>query len=100
MAVDICARNPDIHLVLMDLRMPVMDGFQATRFIKQARPDLPVIAQTAYMMDSFQDQSMLADFDEYLCKPISKANLLNVVAKHAPDKFPLLKRQSSAAIIE
>ncbi len=100
MAVDICSRNPDIHLVLMDLRMPVMDGFQATRLIKQIHPDLPVIVQTAYMAESFRDQSMMADFDDYLCKPISKANLLNVVAKYAPHNFPLLKRQSKSEIIE
>jgi CheY-like chemotaxis protein len=51
-AVKLCKSNPSIDLVLMDIKMPEMDGYEATTRIKEFKPDLPIIAQTAYTTES------------------------------------------------
>lgn len=71
-AVDICTSNKTIGLVLMDIRMPVMNGYVATKQIKALRPDLPVIAQTAYALET-DLKGLMGDYDDFLIKPISKA---------------------------
>lgn len=71
-AVDICKANEDVSIVLMDLKMPVMDGLDATRFIKEIRKDLPVIAITAYAYSGDQRAVMVAGCDDYLTKPLKK----------------------------
>lgn len=73
-AVKICEKNAKIDLVLMDIKMPKMDGYTATKMIKKQRPDLPIIAQTAYGLENeieiYQDI-----FDAYITKPINKEKL-------------------------
>jgi CheY-like chemotaxis protein len=71
-AVDLCTANPDIALVLMDIRMPVMNGYLATKQIKLMRPDLPVIAQTAYALETDM-KGLKNDFDDIIIKPINEA---------------------------
>ena len=83
-AVEICRENPQIQQVLMDIRMPVMDGYTATKEIKKFRPDLPIIAQTAYAMESDRKKSLEEGCDDYISKPIKRKDLLEMVAKHAP----------------
>jgi CheY-like chemotaxis protein/anti-sigma regulatory factor (Ser/Thr protein kinase) len=75
-AVDQCLEHPEISLVLMDLKMPVMDGFEATRAIRVFRKDLPIIAITAFAMSSDKAKAMDAGCDDYLSKPISRELLL------------------------
>ncbi|NCC72354.1 MAG: PAS domain-containing sensor histidine kinase [Sphingobacteriia bacterium] len=75
-AVKMCQQNPDINCVLMDLKMPEMDGFEATRQIKKLRSDLPVIAQTAFALSGDEYRAREAGCDDYLPKPISKKSLL------------------------
>lgn len=75
-AVDLCLNNPNIDLVLMDLLMPVMNGYEATRQIKAHRPDLPIIAQTAYAMADDRRKAMEAGCDDFIAKPIGKEELL------------------------
>ena len=58
-AVEICKANDTIDLVLMDIKMPVMDGYEATSQIKKLRPDLPIIAQTAYSTDEDIELSLI-----------------------------------------
>jgi PAS domain S-box-containing protein len=70
-AVDIVRRHPEISLVLMDIKMPEMDGYTATRLIKKMRPRLPVIAQTAYAMSENRENDSQAGFDHYISKPVS-----------------------------
>ncbi len=94
MAIDICASNPQIHLVLMDLRMPVIDGLEATRQIKKLRPKLPVIAQTAYAMDSDRELAMNEGFDGYITKPIKTKELFDFISRYAPENCPLLKNHN------
>ena len=73
--------NLKIRLVLMDIKMPVMNGFDATRQIKQLRPDLPVIAQTAYASEEDRQKSLGAGCDDYISKPINKELLMSIIRK-------------------
>jgi signal transduction histidine kinase len=75
-AVEICLNNPEIDIVLMDLKMPVMDGFEATRQIKLFRKDLPIIAVTAYSGTEDRKNAMMAGCDEFITKPVKKEVLL------------------------
>jgi signal transduction histidine kinase/CheY-like chemotaxis protein len=77
-AVDIVCKYSDINLVLMDVQMPLMDGFIATKQIKKIRPDLPVIAQTAYDFSQGQSYILSVGFNDYLTKPID-INILNTL---------------------
>ena len=69
-AVQLCETDPSIDLVLMDIKMPRLNGYDATKLIKIKRPDLPVIAQTAYAMISDQQEAENSGCDAYLSKPI------------------------------
>ncbi|MEN8204051.1 MAG: ATP-binding protein, partial [Bacteroidota bacterium] len=81
-AVEICGSNPDIDLVLMDLKMPVMNGFEATSLIKEMRPELPVIAQTAYTTGADRDKALSAGCSAFLSKPVNKEMLFRVLNEH------------------
>jgi CheY-like chemotaxis protein len=85
-AVKICSENKDISLVLMDILMPEMDGYEAARLIKKGRPDLPVIAQTAYSMEGDEYLESLKYFDNYLTKPIWSHELLDTLSKYLSRK--------------
>lgn len=76
-AVDFCRDNPAITLVLMDIKMPVMDGLEATKEIKSFRPDLPIIAITAYAMSGDEQKALNAGCDDYLAKPVSMKALVS-----------------------
>jgi len=78
-AVDKVRETPDIDLVLMDLKMPVMDGYEATRKIKAFRPFLPVIALTAYSHDSDRHKAFTAGCDDFVSKPFNKAELMGKI---------------------
>jgi len=82
LAVDQVKQHPEINLVLMDLKMPEMDGFEATRLIKQIRPELPVIAQTAYSFTEEKEKAELAGCDDYITKPIKKQILIERITKY------------------
>jgi len=69
-AVNLCETDPSIDLVLMDIKMPLLNGYEATKLIKLKRPDLPVIAQTAYAMISDKQEADEAGCNGYLSKPI------------------------------
>lgn len=68
--IDICRENDNIDVILMDIRMPFIDGYEATRKIKGFRPNLPIIAQTAYALNSDYQKVFDAGCDEYITKPI------------------------------
>jgi hypothetical protein len=78
-AIEICRQDTSIHLVLMDIKMPDMDGYTATREIKKMNPSLKVIAQTAYAMKEDRDKAIIAGCDEYLSKPIKPAELYKIL---------------------
>ena len=81
-AVDEFKNTKDITAVLMDLKMPEMDGFEATRQIKQIIPAIPVIAQTAYAFAEDKVKALKAGCDDFITKPIGKLELVNVLRKH------------------
>lgn len=81
-AVSICLNNKAINLVLMDIKMPVMDGYQATQLIKEKRPDLPIIAQTAYSTASEREMALNHGCDDFISKPIKKEDLLQLIDKY------------------
>jgi len=74
-AVNICSENKNIDLVLMDLKMPVMDGYKAMIEIKKTNPDMKIIAETAYALSEDRRKILDAGFDDYLPKPIKPEKL-------------------------
>jgi signal transduction histidine kinase len=80
-AVERCKSNRGIKLVLMDMKLPEMNGYIATRKIKEFRSDLPVVAVTAYAMTGDRKKCLDAGCDEYLSKPLSKNELFTILKK-------------------
>ena len=79
-AVDIIAEHKGgIDLVLMDINMPVMDGYEAMRIIKSKHPNLPIIAQTAYTLNNDRHKCLKAGFNDYIAKPINRVALFRMV---------------------
>lgn len=78
-AVEMVKNNEDISMVLMDIKMPEMDGLTATRLIKDMKPKLPVVAQTAYESREDRDKAKNAGVDYYLTKPISRVLFMEVM---------------------
>ena len=81
-ALDICCSDEKIDLVLMDIKMPVMDGYLATSEIKKILPDLPIIAQTAYAEIEDRKKALMAGCSDFIAKPITKAQLKSVMEKY------------------
>lgn len=75
-AVKLFRRNRDIHLILMDILMPEMDGFEATKAIRKFNKEVPIIAQTAYNFDWNAIQKEGLGFNDYLAKPIGHYDLI------------------------
>jgi PAS domain S-box-containing protein len=78
-AVDMIKNQSDINLVLMDIKMPVMGGIEATRLIKEIRPKTPIIIQSAYANQSEIQQTYLAGCDDYMTKPVNINILFNKI---------------------
>jgi PAS domain S-box-containing protein len=81
-AIDICKANKKISLVLMDLKMPEINGIDATKEIKKFRPDLTIIAQTAYAMAEDRKLTQEAGCSDYLAKPIKAKELISTLNKY------------------
>jgi two-component system cell cycle response regulator DivK len=81
-AVDMVKENSEIDVILMDIRLPLMDGLQATVKIKEMYPELPIIIQTAYAMDSTRIEAMESGCDDFITKPIKIEVLLAILRKH------------------
>lgn len=74
--------NEKPDLILMDIKMPLLNGFEATKIIKQKFPDLPIIAQTAFAISGDRELALSIGCDEYISKPINKSDLLSLMAKY------------------
>ncbi len=81
-AIAACRNNPDIDLVLMDVKMPEMDGYEATRQIRQFNSEVVIIAQTAYSLIGDYEKAMAAGCNDYIPKPLNIAKLKNLIQKH------------------
>ncbi len=80
-AIKFCEENPDTDLVLMDINLPTMNGFEATKRIKKFRPQLPIIAQTAYAISGDREKALAAGCEDYISKPIKKDELIEKINK-------------------
>ena len=74
--------NPDIDLILMDIKMPVMDGYEATREIRKFNKDVVIIAQSAYALAGDREKAIHAGCNDYIAKPFGKESLTALVKKH------------------
>jgi PAS domain S-box-containing protein len=81
-AVEICRSSQKINLVLMDLKMPVMNGFDAVKKIREFLPDLPIIAQTAYSSETDKEKAIACGCNDFISKPFKKEELLTLIRKH------------------
>ncbi|MCD4833622.1 MAG: response regulator [Bacteroidales bacterium] len=81
-AVQICKDNDNIDLVLMDVKMPIMNGFEATKAIKRIKPKLPIIAQTAYAMAGDRNKALQLGCDDYISKPTNDFELIKIIGKN------------------
>jgi len=84
-AVEICRKFPDIDLILMDIKMPEMDGYEATDQIRQFNKNVVIIAQTAFGLPGDRDKAIKAGCNDYIQKPYNNASLnvlVNSIFKH------------------
>jgi len=81
-ALELCKDFPDIDLILMDIQMPIMNGYEATRKIREFNNNVYIIAQTAYALGGDREKALEAGCNEYIPKPINKTHLLNLIGKY------------------
>jgi PAS domain S-box-containing protein len=81
-ALETFQKNGDIDLILMDFNMPIMNGLDATKAIRKINTTIPIIAITAYALDSDKEKAMEAGCTDFMSKPVSKSTLLKTINKH------------------
>ncbi|SDL03993.1 Signal transduction histidine kinase [Salinimicrobium catena] len=80
--VELLRKNPNIDLVLMDIKMPVMNGIEATKEIRTFNQTVPIIVQTAYTSSGDKEKALEAGCNDYITKPIDKERLLQLIRKY------------------
>jgi CheY-like chemotaxis protein len=102
-AVDAAAREP-FDLILMDIQMPEMDGFEATRRIRKYEQALnlhtPIAAMTAHAMEGDRERCLAAGMDDYISKPLRKADLLDLLQRHCTNRLAPIFPEVSADIVK
>lgn len=78
-AVEKCNQNPEIKIVLMDLNLPIMNGFTACMKIKEKNANIKIIAQSALEYSIISDSLKEAGFDGFIAKPISQKTLVDLI---------------------
>jgi signal transduction histidine kinase/CheY-like chemotaxis protein len=81
-ALEVFKNHPEIDLVLMDINLPVMNGYEAMHELKRLSPALPVVALTAHAMNTDKENALTAGFDGYITKPIDQLALIECLKKH------------------
>lgn len=81
-AIEMVEKHQEIGIILMDIKMPVMDGLEATKRIKKVKPALPIVAVTAYATNDDRHACMQAGCNEYLSKPFVAMELINMIKKY------------------
>jgi len=74
--------NSDVDLVLMDVKMPVMDGYEATKAIRKFNKDVVIIAQTAYALSGDKEKTKNVGCNDYISKPINENKLFEIINKY------------------
>ncbi|MCF6331975.1 MAG: response regulator [Draconibacterium sp.] len=80
-AIEYIQEQKEVDVILMDIRMPIMDGVEATKRIKQIAPDIPIIIQTASVMGAAYEDIANSNCDGTVFKPIIRENLIEVLSK-------------------
>ncbi len=80
-AIKLCKENPQLDLVLMDIKMPEMNGYEATREIRKFNRKLPIVAQTAFALVGDSDKALEAGCNDYISKPIDRIELMKLIQK-------------------
>ena len=80
--VEKCKNNPDLDLVFMDIKMPELGGYEATRQIREFNKDIVVIAQTSYGLSGDRERAIEAGCNDYIAKPINKTELQGLIQKY------------------
>ncbi len=81
-AVEIVKNNDNIDLILMDIKLPELDGCSAMQQIKKIRKDIPVIAETAYAFKGDRIKFLNLGFNDYISKPIKPSELFEMIQKY------------------
>jgi FOG: CheY-like receiver len=79
--INIFEKNKNIDLVLMDIQMPEINGFEALHSIRKKNPTIPVVAITAYAVSGDRENGLKAGFNDYLAKPVSRKMLIEAILK-------------------
>ncbi|MGZ2369804.1 response regulator [Ancylomarina sp. YFZ004] len=81
-AIELCKNNPDIDLILMDIKLPVMDGYKTVKQIRQFNKDVIIIAQTAFGLTVDRESAIVAGCNAYISKPIIKDELVSLIQQY------------------
>jgi len=81
-AVDMVKKYPEIKLVLMDIRMPILNGYDATKQIREFNTEVPIIAQTAFALIPEQKAVIESGFTDFLSKPVEEEKLFGIIKKY------------------
>ena len=81
-AINICRTNPDIALILMDIKIPIINGYESTRLIREFNTEVVIIAQTAYALSGDKEKALKAGCNDYISKPIEKDELNELIQKY------------------
>lgn len=88
-AVELCRNNTDIDLILMDIRMPHLNGYDATRRIREFNKTVIIIAQTAYVLSGDMEKSIESGCNDYISKPVNKNKLKTLIQKYFGNNLEL-----------
>ena len=90
-AVSVCRIDPDFDIVLLDMQVPGMSGYEAAKEIRKIREDLPIIAQSACIMTEDKDRALAAGCNAHISKPLNTFELLGTMHQllHKTDTLPI-----------
>jgi PAS domain S-box-containing protein len=99
-AVEICRSDQHVDLVLMDIKMPIMNGFEATKILKELRPDLPVIAQTAYTSAVDKANAFACGCSDFISKPFKRDTLITKINEQLENNVhpPIISNPDEASV--
>ena len=81
-ALKIFNENPDLDLILLDIQIPIIDGFTVCKMIREKDQEIPIIVQTAYVLNDEQSRCKEAGCNDYLSKPLNMEKLIDLMDKY------------------